>query len=411
MTDTRSAPRHRENRSSGRSIIVAFLFLITVMILLALGSWYFVQWANARNVFDRAVPPVDTVRHFTTTATPLFWMGIAGIALVWIGLFRAFRWRPLAIPIVVTVAALLISGAMYWQGQRASQSVTIETLGCPASLDPAGAGRDRLDELCTPMDALPDAMRWTDDHGGDAVGDPGNAHGSARTVHDLPVGTYQVDASTTAPPETAMAYIGHRDSDGIVLDRRLQPDVGGALPGRAWQGTITIDRDQRDMVQVFFLSSGPAAPDASISVTVHECSGTSFTSFDPASCTEIRAPALPLMFADTGSATQSWRVPVAAVEDGQMRISNLEARTYQVSPSDGIGGPDAQYLLIPGDAEQTASNNVLSLNASSGREEGEIEVAASSHELRYELYIIQPSAPVLAERQPSSFTPPRTVPT
>ena len=81
-----------------------------------------------------------------------------------------------------------------------------------------------------------------------------------------------------------------------------------------------------------------AAPDATLRFTVRHCTGTSAADFDPGACEPAPMTTQLIDILPPDDPTDAGRPPMVAIEDDTLVLTNLEERTYTLSPAMSLVG-------------------------------------------------------------------------
>lgn len=386
---------HHEDRNSSiwRSYVLAGLLFVSVIIVIALVGWYVLLWLVMHKT-GSSLPSASDVVWFHFFATPLFWLAITGMGLVWFAISRVFHWQSKTIPLILLALIVIVGASMTGYGILRTQSISIESWNCPTSAMDAVRSSAQLETFCTPDTDAPAIAVGTDDEP-HRFGNNEQEFNQVSRFNNLPAGSFVARVETTGNDATAQMLVGTLTNGQLDNTNALTTSLSGDASSRQWFGDLDV-ADSTTFAKVSFVSSGPAAPSATIAINVHSCSGTSLSNFDPAKCSEMMAPESLLVDEAWSNPSRDWRLPVQSSGDATWSLGNLEARTYVFSPSLSLADVRAEFILIPANKPQTATENIFSLSSTSGQATCSIEVTATSQTLPFNLYILEPGAPTIA---------------
>lgn len=368
---------------------LAILIAVTLLALLALGWIWFTRYAPVHFDVGRNATIVDA--EGARFVLPLVFFGIFLIALAWLLSWIIARWRITFLPIVVGtigVLALALAGYQLWQAFNADRPITVTSYICDADAARVGARAESIPDGCTA--AAETGMPTIGTVSDPAMAEPDETEGAAATFDDLPPGRYNALLTVSVPDDTAEGELVTEAGDGLrgVSPLRHQE-------GTTWSGVITLHPNLDMYAVLFYASPYEPAPDASIRLSVQECTGTSPANFDasacePASLTRPVVEAIPPED-DPGR-------PISASLDARgMTFTDLEARSYTFEPADRR----ATMLVIPAEGEQTASRNVLEVTGASPQGMFTIDVPPDAGEIHYVVYLFVDDSPTIATTGPA----------
>ena len=373
-------PRHLSRLS------MALLVMTTLAALMALALMWATQWAVVHTATGANASVNDANR--AAFATPIFWAGVAMIALIWIALWRWLHLRYPAIPITLALIAASLAAIFFWRSQTVGQSITISAYSCAAGTDPFTDNTNLILTHCVPDPDGASATFGPADN--PAAFDPDGSEGSLTNIPGLPIGTYGGYLTTTAPLETASLVLAVETPDGIQPLRQLQPNSPFGGPSGTWSAPITIQPGTRSFLLLTYLSEKPALPNARVTFNVEQCTATSPTAFDPAGCQPMAVEDWILQEFPGGSGPTTFRQPIRTREGSTVTYSNLEEQPYRFTPMIGnaaITASDYGFLVMPSAGPQTAQASILKLSPETQREEFSIDVSPDTGALSYTIYI------------------------
>ena len=381
-----SPPNSRPpRRLSG--LTIALLIMTTLAAIVALALFWVSQW-SVTHISSDSTASINDARR-AAWATPLFWVGIAAIAILWVGLWRWLHWHLIAIPIAVTLAAASLAGFFLWHSQTADQPVTITTYQCASDGNPFAEDTSQILNHCT-VQAMSTNIS-IGPSGDRAAFSPNTTGDPTARITGLPVGSYQAYLSTSAPPETASIILAAEERDGTVSPLGLlRIDDPFSMNPRTWSTPVRFSPDYGNYLLLYYPSSQPAFPDASITFHIQQCTTTAPTAFDPAGCQPMPITEWILQDVVIGTGPATWRQPIRAQSGNTVVYTNLEERSYTFMPriqNQAITVSNYRFLVIPTGGPQTADANILDLDRESAQESFSVNVTPQAGNQDFTIYV------------------------
>lgn len=363
------------------TVALAILITLTLLAVATLGWLWLTRYAPVH--FDIAGDDVS-IKDARTAAFigPLLGLGVFLIALLWLGTWIRARWDITPLPIIVGiigVLALVFAGRAFWQNLDASQPIRVVTYDCDAD---ATRLREAAEGIPAGCEIAPETARTTlgtvDDI---AMEKPDAGDTTAASFIDLPRGTYEALLATTGTPETATIILAAETDDGLRPVSRLEHEQG-----EEWRGTIALHPNLETYALLRYDSAYPAAPEATLRFTVQHCVGTSAADFDAGACEPASLTTEIVEILPPEDPANAGRPPMVAIEDDSLVLTNLEERTYTLSPSMSLVGNGV--LVIPSEDTQTADRNILQ---QTGAPLGtfDVEVTGETRDREYTVYVVE----------------------
>jgi hypothetical protein len=364
------------------TMALAILITITLLAIAALGWLWLTRYAPVH--FDVASGDNVTITDARTAAFigPLLGLGVFLIALLWLGTWIRARWDITPLPIIigmVGVLALVFAGRAFWQNMDDSQPIRIVAYDCDSGATRPGEGPDGIPDGCALAPEPGDATLGTLDD--PAMEEPDDDDTTASAFTDLPRGTYEAVLTATGTPDTATVILAAETDDGLRPVSRLEHRSGDS-----WRGTIALHPNLETYALLRYDSPYPAAPEATLRFTVQHCTGTSAADFDSTACEPAPMTTQIIDILPPDDPTDAGRPPTVAIEDDTLVLTNLEERTYTLSPAMSLVGNG--LLVIPSEDTQTADRNILQ---QTGAPLGtfEVEITGETRDRAYTVYVIE----------------------
>lgn len=377
MTD-RATPATTPRHPS--TVALAILITLTLIAIAALGWIWFTRYAPVH--FDVGGNATITDARTAAFVAPLIGLGVFLVTLLWLVTWLRARWDITPLPIVVGiigVLALVLAGRAFWQNINDSQPIRVVIYNCESDAALPRESRDGIPDGC---EIAPDAGEMTlgtlDDPAMEAPDEDAEA---AHVFADLPRGTYDAVLTASGNPDSALLVLAAETNEGVRPVSRLQHELA-----EDWRGTIALHPNLETYALLRYASPYPAAPEATLRFTVQQCMGTSATDFDTSACEPTTMATEIVEILPPGSGAESGRPPAFTIEGDSLVFSNLEERTYTLTPAIRLVGNE--ILVIPSEETQTGDQNILQqIGAPLGT--FEIEVTGETRDRAYTVYVIE----------------------
>lgn len=316
------------------------------------------------------------------------------IGLGWsIWLVRHRSWRDLAVigVSVLTAVALIGTSVAAWGAINSPRDVVLTSMQCDAEALRTSGG----DPLATCEIAAVDTIVLLSDTPSGSQWIPGAMEGNTTSrFDDLPGGGWDATITVDGPRDTTAVHIVAMRGDRATRIGAFTPTLNQENVRSEWRGVVRVPGDTDDIRVLFFESPGDEVPSAGLRMNVRACHGQSIRTFDPVQCEPMEITE-PLVSEPTTTGARTWRYPISEVRGSTQAMTNLEARTYTLTPDFAtiqMLTQSADVLIIPAAMPQTEENSVIR----PGQSTFDVTVEPNSGELEYTVYVF-PSGPTFAQ--------------
>lgn len=368
--------KQEQSDTSAFPLVASILTVILAIGAIAIIALNQLDIARGRAIEDVSQPPLTL---------PLVCGGLLLIAAGWTyWLVRKHGIRHIVTMIVTGLTAiLLIATPLFaWQAVTSDRDLTVISMTCDAeSLRHTGGAvladcEENAVNTIMLLEGVHSQDQWVPDEETDNL---------TRDFYDLPGGKWETMLTVDGPPDTvAVSAVGERGEEQIRLSS-FRPYMDPESERLRWSALVPVDVDISTVRVLFYLSANPVVESASIRFQVQECAGQNMRSFDASRCEPMDSSA-PFVIEKSPEGPRTWRHPQVTRAGGDMVITNLEARTYELQPdypSIEMYTQSTDVLIIPSAIDQVAGNSITE----PGQSSFEVTVESNSGELVYTIYV------------------------